>query len=192
MNTATAGEARTMVLRAARAKDSECKRQQAQAAIKTLEAAGSPVTFTAVAKAAGVSRWLVYADGVREQVDAARRRQGEGGTRPRSEEQRATQAGLQTDLMVAREEIRRLRVERESLTQRLRLQLGAEIEGPDKAQLIARVADLEIVNRQLAAERSASILETDAAKHRITELEDDLSASRESLRRIIREQNLGR
>jgi hypothetical protein len=70
--------------------------------------------------------------------------------------------------------------------------LGLEIEGPDRAQLIARVADLELVNRQLVAERSASSAEADAAKHRIDELEDDLSASRESLRRIIKDQNLGR
>ena len=76
--------------------------------------------------------------------------------------------------------------------QRLRLQLGAEIEGPDRAQLIARVADLEALNRRLVAERYARTIEADAAKHRIDELEDDLSASRESLRRIMREQNLGR
>lgn len=194
MNSATVHEARTMVLKAARAKDSERKRQRALAAIKALEAAGSTVTFTAVAKVAEVSRWLVYTDGVREQVDAARRRQAESGTSRalRSDEQRTTPAGLRTDLVVAREEIRRLRAECDSLTQRLRLRLGAEIEGPDRAQLIVRVAELEVVNRQLVAERSASTVEADAAKHRIDELEDDLSASRESLRRIMREQNLGR
>ncbi len=56
---------------------------------------------------------------------------------------------------------------------------------------VGQVANLEIVNRQLVAERSAGTLEADAAKQRINELEDDLSASRESLRRIIRDQNLG-
>jgi hypothetical protein len=194
MNTAAADESRTVVLRAARAKDSERKRQRALATIKDLEASGSPVTFTAVAKTAGVSRWLVYTDGIRDQVDAARRRQCEVGI-PRAlhlDGRQATPAGLRTDLAVAREEIRRLRAERDSLTQRLRLRLGAEIEGPDRAQLIARVADLEVVNRQLIAERSASTVEADAAKHRIDELEDDLSAARESLRRIIKDHNRGR
>jgi len=167
MSTRSANESRTVVLRAARAKDSERKRQRALATIKALEAAGSPVTFTAVAKAAGVSRWLVYTYGVREQVEAARGRQAGGRTPgdllPRSDEQRTIPAGLRTDLAVAREEIRRLRAECDSLTQRLRLRLGAEIEGPDRAQLIARVADLEVVNRQLVAERSAGTVEADAA-----------------------------
>ena len=78
MNTTTPHEARTVVLRAARAKDSERKRRRALAAIEALEAAGAPITFTAVANAAGVSTWLVYTHGVREQIDAARRRQAEG------------------------------------------------------------------------------------------------------------------
>ena len=50
---------------------------------QALEAAGTPVTATAVATAAGVSTWLVYADGVREHVEAARRRQAEQRARPR-------------------------------------------------------------------------------------------------------------
>ena len=77
--------------------------------------------------------------------------------------------------------------ERDKLAQRLRLQLGAEIEGPDRAQLIARVADLEAVNRQLVAERDARAIEADTATHRTTELEDELCATR--LRRVIKDQN---
>ena len=67
----------------ARAKDSHDKRQRALAAIQALEAAGTPVTATAVATAAGVSTWLVYADAVREHVEAARHRQAEHGNAPR-------------------------------------------------------------------------------------------------------------
>lgn len=149
-----------------------------------------------MAKAADVSRWLVYTDAVREQVDAARRRQAEGAT-PRAlalrfDDQGTTPASLRTDLAIARGEIRRLRAECDTLTQRLRLQLGAEIEGPDRARLITRVAELEVVNRQLVAERSADNVKAEAANHRIDELEDDLSAARESLRRIIKDQNRGR
>ena len=75
---------RTQAMLAARAKDSHDKRQRALAAVQALEAAGTPVTATAVATAAGVSTWLVYADGVREHVQAARRRQAERepGSRP--------------------------------------------------------------------------------------------------------------
>ena len=191
MNTVTLDNARAAGLRAARAKDSDQKRQRALAAIESLEATGSPITFTAVAAAAGVSRWLVYTEGIRERVEAARQRQVQDGTSrastPSPPQQRTTPASLRTDLAIAREEIRRLRAERDKLAQRLRLQLGAEIEGPDRAQLIARVADLEAVNRQLVAERDAHAIEADTATHRTTELEDELCATR--LRRVIKDQN---
>jgi hypothetical protein len=192
MSTATT---RAATLRAARTKDSEQKRQRTLVAIEALESSGSPVTFSAVAATAEVSRWLVYTEGIREHVEAARTRQAnQDMPRPSSllaDKQRATPMSLRTDLAIAREEIRRLRAERDRLAQRLRLQLGAEIEGPDKAQLITRVADLEAVNRQLVAERDACGAEIDASKRRIRGLEDDLSAARESLRRVIRDQNRG-
>jgi hypothetical protein len=82
-----------------------------------------------------------------------------------------------------------LRAERDQLRARLRLHLGAEIEGPDRAELITRVATLETVNRQLAAERDARTTEADHAQQRIHELHDDLTAARESLRRVIRSTN---
>ena len=75
MSTTTANQARAAALKAARAKDSELKRQRTLAALEALEATGAPITFTAVAKAARVSTWLVYADGIREHIDAARHRQ---------------------------------------------------------------------------------------------------------------------
>lgn len=192
MSTATAHQARTAALRAARAKDSEQKRQQALAAIDALETTGTPITFTAVAEAAGVSTWLVYTEGIRQHVEAARQRQtdhSEPRPSPPPSQQRATPASLRTDLAVARQEIRRLRAERDKLAQRLRLQLGAEIEGPDRAQLIARLAELETVNRQLVAERDARAADADTATRRVGELEDELNATRESLRRVIRTQN---
>ena len=83
----------------------------------------------------------------------------------------------------------RISVEKDKLRARLRLQLGAEIEGPDKAELIARVAGLEAATRQLAAERDARAAEASHVQRRVRELEDDLTAARESLRRVIRQAN---
>lgn len=80
---------RTAGLRAARAKDSADKRRRALTAIHALEAAGTPITAAAVARTAGVSTWLVYTDGLREQLDAARRRQ----TPPASSGPRTTRPG---------------------------------------------------------------------------------------------------
>ncbi len=179
---------------AARAKASRDKRQRALAAIQALEAAGTPITATAVAATAGVSTWLVYADGVREQLQAARRRQagrepGPSTAAPPGHGEPVSHASLRTDLAAAREEIRRLRADRDKLRARLRLQLGAEIEGPGRAELIARVASLEATSRQLAAEHDACAAEASHAQHRIRELEDELTAARESLRRTIRQAN---
>jgi len=92
-------------------------------------------------------------------------------------------------LAIAQEQIKTLRAERDKLQQRLRLQLGAELEAPDRAHLTARVADLEAINRQLVAERDARTIEADTARSRVGELEDELSAARESLRRVIKIQN---
>jgi hypothetical protein len=78
------------------------------------------------------------------------------------------------------QEENRLRVDNDKLRRRLRLQLGAEIDGPDRAELITRVADLESLTRQLLAERDARAAEADSAKRRIHDLEDDLTAARES------------
>jgi chromosome segregation ATPase len=141
-----------------------------------------------------VSTWLVYADGVREHVQAARQRQGcNGPDRPGAAApaggEPVTLASLRTDLGVAREQVRQLRAERDKLLGRLRLQLGAEIEGPERAELITRISQLEEATRKLAAERDARATEARHARHRITELEDELTAARESLRRVIRHAN---
>ncbi len=185
---------RTQAMLAARAKASHDKRQRVLAAVQALEAAGTPVTPAAVAAAARVSTWLVYADGVREHVQAARQRQTERGHAPEpaappARGEPVTQASLRTDLAVAQNEIRRLRAERDKLRGRLRLQLGAEIDGPDRADLIARVAALEAASRQFAAERDARAAEASHAQRRVLELEDELTAARESLRRAIRQAN---
>jgi hypothetical protein len=183
-----ASSGRTAALAATRADDSRIKRRRSLDALAELEAAGEPVTFPAVARAAGVSTWLVYAKGVREHVEAARRRQAVPVATQKAD---ATSPGLKVDLVLAREEIKRLRAEHDKLQHRLRLQLGAEIDGPQRAELVARVADLEAVNRHLLVERDARSSEQGFAERRVRELEDELVAARESLRRMIRSENSG-
>lgn len=191
--TTTTSQTRAAALKAAREKDSQDKRRRALEAIAALETAGTPITFPGVAKAAGVSTWLIYSEGIRQHVQAARRRQSEHGPVGSSvpDKQRATPASLRTDLSIAREQIRQLRTERDKLRGRLRLHLGAEIDGPDRAQLITRVAELEAANRQIVTERDARAAEADHARHHIDELQDELAAVRESLRRVIRAENRG-
>ena len=122
-------------------------------------------------------------------LDTAKHHHRPTGTPTASSTQPATPASLRTDLAIAQQQIKTLRAERDKLQQRLRLQLGAELEAPDRAHLTARVADLEAINRQLVAERDARTIEAETAKRRVGELDDELSAARESLRRVIKAQN---
>jgi hypothetical protein len=194
MSSAGAGRTRTAAMQAARTQDSHDKRARVLAAVQALENAGTPVTAAAVAAAARVSSWLVYAPGVREHIQAARRRQAAHSGAPSpapSPASRAptTPASLRTDLAVAREEIKRLRAERDKLRGRLRLHLGAEVDGPDRTELIKRIADQETGARRLVAERDARAAEAATATRRVHELEDELIAVRESLRQVIRDKN---
>jgi hypothetical protein len=43
--------------------------------VDEMKSRGDPITFLGVAKAARVSNWLVYAEGVREHIEAARKSQ---------------------------------------------------------------------------------------------------------------------
>lgn len=180
---------KTAGLRAARAKDSQHKRQRVLATIEALETAGVPITAAAVASTAGVSTWLVHADGLRHHLDAARRRQADRPPATTEDPVPVTPDSVHTDLVIARAEIRRLRADNDKLRGRLQLQLGAEIEGPERAQLIDRVANLDDINRRLVAERDARTAELGVAARRTRELEDDLTAARDSLRKLIKEQN---
>ena len=60
------------VLREARRRDSERKRDQVFRAVDAMKRDGTPITFAAVARNAKVSQWLVYADGVRDYIETAR------------------------------------------------------------------------------------------------------------------------
>jgi hypothetical protein len=51
---------------------------------------------------------------------------------------------------------------------------------------------LEAVNSRLVADRDDRQVQTDIAGRRVQELEDELVAVRESLRRVIRTENRGR
>jgi predicted nucleic acid-binding Zn-ribbon protein len=60
---------------------------------------------------------------------------------------------------------------------------------PGRYSASNRAATLEASCRQLAAERDARAAEASHAQRRIRELEDELTAARESLRRVIRQAN---
>jgi hypothetical protein len=90
------------VLREARRRDSQQKRQRVRDAVSEMLRAGEPVSFAAVARAARVSTWLVYAEGVREHIEHAIARQESQPAAAERSGNEASKAGLRTDLELAR------------------------------------------------------------------------------------------
>ena len=173
---------------AARRAASAAKRARVLAAVDHLVEAGAPVSFAAVARYAGVSTWLVYTPGLREVIDAAQARQTRAAvtTEPAA---RTNPAGLASELALARDEIARLRAERHQHQRQLQAALGARVDQAAKADLVERVEELTRRNKELAAALAEARAETNLAAGRVGELEDQLAATRTSLRRMIRAEN---
>src|SRR6266542_5884475 len=105
---------------AARRRDSHERRTRVTQAIEAMLADGTPITFTAVARHAKVSTWLVHADGVCEAIEQARDRQRAEPVTPPPSRRTASQASLHTDHAITRDEIKRLRAQVEQHRGKLR------------------------------------------------------------------------
>jgi len=130
------------VLAQSRRRDSQAKRGKVLAVLEDMIRRGDPVSFTAVAKAAGVSHWLVYADGIRERIETARAQQND---KPRRDQQTGLSPGaasLATDLQLARAENSKLRTERDQLKAALQRQLGDQLDRLSHQSLVERVDEL--------------------------------------------------
>ncbi|MFB6986097.1 hypothetical protein [Streptomyces sp. NPDC056304] len=172
----------------ARRRDSIDKRRRVLTAIERLERDGNPITHTAVARIAGVSTWLTYAEGVREHIHAARGRQK---ARPATGDLSGppTPASLRTDLELARQEITTLREERDRLRNALSHHLGQQLDVVSTQNLTTRVDELTQHNHHLADRLQQATAEKTTLHTRVAQLEDDLAAARTSLRRMIRHEN---
>ena len=97
---------------------------RAQNTIEALDRAGTAVTFTAVASAAGVSRsWLYTQSDLRDAITHLRH-QRPSITPARPAAQRATTDSLRARLDAARDEIRHLRTENANMHEQLARTLG--------------------------------------------------------------------
>jgi ABC-type phosphate transport system auxiliary subunit len=157
--------------------------------VREMERRGEPVTFAVVARHARVSSWLVYAEGVREHIEAAIKRQAARPVTDRRAGLNPSAASLRTDLELARQEITELRAERDRLRDGLRRQLGRQLDAISTKDLAARVDELTRQNQQLADRARQAAAENETQRARVIDLETDLAAARTSLRRMIRDEN---
>ncbi|WP_406171901.1 DUF6262 family protein [Streptomyces canus] len=177
------------VLKAARQRDSADKRGRVLKTVQDMLRDNRRITFATVAREAGVSSWLVYAPGLRERIDQARARQAAQGHQDRQSGRKVSTASEQTDLLLARQEIKRLRTENGQLRQQARVHLGQQVEQLGNHDLVDRVNELSEENLRLSTAERQAATENTGLRQRVTELEDDLAAARTSLRRMIREKN---
>lgn len=176
MSTDTAADRRTAALHRARAEDTARKHQSVLDTLQRLADNGIRVTFELVARRAGVSRQFLYGDSaLRAAVEEARQRPP---TAPRRDPAPNDGDGLRTDLLLAREEIQRLRSQNTKI----------------KAKLIERVAD-EVLDEQeetatrLVTRNAELVRETATLRRQLAAAQQDLDASRATNRDLMTELN---
>ena len=113
---------------AARRRHDDTRRKATQA-LRHLDAAGEPISFAAVAQAAGISRaWLYRDDAVRAEIDRLRRRPSPA-TRSRPAAEQATADSLRQQLEALRALQAELRAENHRLREAVARTLGQQRAG---------------------------------------------------------------
>jgi len=177
-------------LRRARRQDSRAKRQRAAEALSAMEEEGARVSFAAVARRAGVSVSLLYADlTLSSAIATTRDRQRQAGSERAwrlPARSLVTEQSLRTELANAKERARRLAEEVALLRKRLSRQFGAatdiargEALSPLLDQLEQRNAELEADNHR--QRQCLSQLESD-----VRDLNENLDAARAVNRERLR------
>ncbi|MGW6605645.1 DUF6262 family protein [Streptomyces sp. NPDC055036] len=111
----TAKRTPAQVLREARTRDSETKRARVLKTLDEMAAMGEKITFLGLARTARVSNWLVYAEGLREHIEEAIKKQSGATQREAEVGSDASAESLAADLELATAELRILRAERDRL-----------------------------------------------------------------------------
>lgn len=112
-------------LRAAARRRAQATHKRAAAALRRLDSAGTPISFDAVAREAGVSRsWLYNHPDLREQIQRLRQRERPTTGRAVPDRQRATDTSLRHRLELATERIRHLETDNQRLRTALAEALG--------------------------------------------------------------------
>lgn len=178
----------TDVLRDARRAESIRKRERVYRTVDQMKRDGVDITFAAVARTAKVSTWLVYADGVRDYITAARDHQAAEPARAKRDGRAASDSSLRVDLELARQNNRALREEVARLKKAVQERLGHHLETESSETLRRRVDELTEANNRYRNENDRLATQVEELADQVRSVEDDLTAARTSLRRMIREQ----
>ncbi|MCF3135583.1 hypothetical protein [Streptomyces olivochromogenes] len=127
---------------------------------------------------------------LRKRIDHARARQAAQGHQDRQSGRKVSAASKQTDLLLARQEIKRFQSENDHLRQQARLHLGQQVEQLGNHDLVDRINELTEENLWLSAVERQTATKNAELQQQVTALENDLAAARTSLRMIRNENRL--
>lgn len=185
----TSSRTPAQVLLESRRRDSQQKRTRVIATVNDMKAKGETITFLGVARAAGVSNWLVYSDGMREHIEEARMSQTRTTAREKTSGSRASAASLATDLELARAELSAVREERDRLKGAVQRHLGQQLHQSGAKGLAVRINELQAANKDLKEQLAASEADRQGLRDALQEAQDDLIGAREAMRNMMRDQN---
>jgi chromosome segregation ATPase len=177
------------VLREARKKDSLAKRGRVLVVLDEMTARNEPITFLGIARAAQVSNWLVYAEGVREHIEAARKGQASRTAREQRSGTTASTASLATDLELTRADLRRTRDERDRLKAKVQRGLGHQVTQAGTTELATRIKDLTTRLGQQDTELTHARAEIAELTTERDAAFDEIAGLRTALRQMTRQQN---
>jgi chromosome segregation ATPase len=185
----TKARTRGDVLRESRQRDSREKRAKVISTVDIMKANGDPITMLGVARAAGVSNWLVYQPEIREYIEGARSAQDKESSRRQTSGTGANAAGLAVDLRLAREEVRTVRQERDRLKEAMRRNLGQQLDQTGVGDLTARINELLAANQQLEDQISAVNAERVRLKTDLEAAVEEVATVRMAMQQVMRETN---
>lgn len=170
-------------LAAAQQKHSRDKRLRVQATLRAMLDEGAVITFAEVARRARVSRSLVYTPGIREEIETGRSRP------PRGEDRPAPAKVPRSEVLLLKKRNEKLKAEVVELRRALREKLGKEVEFGDATILRRDIEDLNNDNEALRKRIRDLDEQLEAERTQRIEIEDALSASRELVKKMIRDGN---
>ncbi|MCK8468262.1 DUF6262 family protein [Microbacterium sp. KSW4-16] len=183
----------TAALLQARKRVSQDKRADVAAAIERLLATGIRITYSRVAREAGVSQGLVHDPDLKHLTTQAIEHQRVHGvealppaTRPKPS---VTPATRKAELSLTRDEISELRRTNQALIRRLGNVVGAELDVLAQSEEVARLRELEETNERLLTENDQLHRELSSALADVDTLRDDLSALRASYAKLMKRIN---
>jgi Family of unknown function (DUF6262) len=180
-------------LKRSRRQDSQTKRRKATQALQAMIDTGEPITFPAVARRAGVSVSLLYADKqLSARLSQARSRQRDAGQdRARQLPVRSliSEQSLRADLANAKDHIRRLHQELAVLRDRLAHQLGAQVDTATGWVTPPLLYELEQQRATLQAENTRLRERHVDLETRLRESNETIQATRAMNRELMAEIN---